>query len=56
MLDAGIHFGHHASRWNPKMKPFIHGKRNAIHVVDIRETVRGMLRAQMFLSRVVSSG
>lgn len=38
------------------MKPFIHGKRNAIHVVDIRETVRGILRAQMFLSRVVSGG
>lgn len=56
LLDAGIHFGHHASRWNPKMKPFIHGKRNAIHVVDIRETVRGILRAQMFLARVVSGG
>ncbi|GMU82983.1 MAG: 30S ribosomal protein S2 [Planctomycetota bacterium] len=56
MLDAGIHFGHHASRWNPKMKPFIHGKRNAIHIVDIRETLRGILRAQAFLSRVVSSG
>jgi small subunit ribosomal protein S2 len=56
MLDAGIHFGHHASRWNPKMRPFIYGKRNGIHVIDIRETLRGILRAQKFLARVVSNG
>ncbi len=56
MLDAGIHFGHHASRWNPKMQPFIYGKRNGIHIHDIRETVRGILRAQKFLTRVVASG
>lgn len=56
MLDSGIHFGHHASRWNPKMRPYIYGKRNAIHIIDIRETLRGILRAQKFLSRVVSGG
>ncbi|MBI5863691.1 MAG: 30S ribosomal protein S2 [Planctomycetes bacterium] len=56
MLDSGIHFGHHASRWNPKMRPYIYGKRNAIHIVDIRETLRGILRAQKFLARVVSGG
>lgn len=56
LLDAGIHFGHHASRWNPKMKPFIYARRNSIHVIDIRETLRGLLRAQKYLSRVVSSG
>lgn len=56
MLDVGIHFGHHASRWNPKMKPFIYGKKNAIHIVDIRETLRGLLRAQAYVSRLVSSG
>jgi small subunit ribosomal protein S2 len=56
MLDSGIHFGHHASRWNPKMRPYIYGKRNAIHVIDIRETLRGILRAQKFISRVVSGG
>lgn len=56
MLDAGIHFGNHVSRWNPKMKPYIYGKRNKIHIIDIRETLRGLLRAQRFLSRVVAEG
>ncbi len=56
LLDAGVHFGHHASRWNPKMAPFIYGKRNSVHIIDIRETVRGLLRAKKFLSQVVSRG
>ncbi len=56
MLDAGIHFGNHVSRWNPKMKPYIYGKRNKIHIIDIRETLRGLLRAQRFLSKVVADG
>ena len=37
LIDAGIHFGHRQSRWNPKMKPFIFGKRNLIHIIDVRE-------------------
>lgn len=56
MLDAGIHFGNHASRWNPKMKPYIYGKRNSIHIIDIRETLRGLLRAQKFITRTVAQG
>ncbi len=56
LLDAGIHFGHRCSRWNPKMKPFLYGKRNSIHIVDIRETLRGLLRAKKFISQVVSKG
>ncbi len=56
LLDAGIHFGHRASRWNPKMSPFLYGKRNAIHIVDIRETLRGLLKAKKFLSQVVARG
>jgi len=40
-----VHFGHRASRWNPKMRPFIYGKRNLIHIIDLRETVRGLLGA-----------
>jgi small subunit ribosomal protein S2 len=56
LLDAGIHFGHRCSRWNPKMGPFIYGKREAIHVIDIRETVRGLLRAKKFISRTVANG
>ena len=44
LIEAGVHFGHRASRWNPKMRPYIYGKRNLIHIIDLRETVRGMLR------------
>lgn len=56
LVDAGIHFGHRASRWNPKMRPYIFGKRNTIHIIDIRETVKGLLRARKFLTKVVSEG
>ena len=56
MIDAGIHFGHRVGRWNPKMKPYIFCARNSIHIINIKETVRGLLRAQRFLASVVSSG
>ncbi|HMP78629.1 MAG TPA: 30S ribosomal protein S2 [Pirellulaceae bacterium] len=56
LVDAGVHFGHRASRWNPKMRPYIFGRKNQIHVIDIRETVRGLLRAKKFVSQVVSQG
>lgn len=56
LIESGIHFGHRCSRWNPKMAPYIFGKRNSIHIIDIRETVRGLLRAQKFLARVVAGG
>jgi small subunit ribosomal protein S2 len=56
LLDAGVHYGHRASRWNPKMRPYIYGKRNLIHIIDLRETVRGLLRAYKYLSQVVSRG
>jgi small subunit ribosomal protein S2 len=56
LIDAGIHFGHRASRWNPKMKPYIFGKRNLIHIIDIRQTVRGLLLAKKFLTQTVSEG
>lgn len=56
LLDAGIHFGHQCSRWNPKMAPYIYGRRNEIHIIDIRETLRGLLRARKFLTRVVAEG
>ncbi len=55
LIDAGVHFGHRVSRWNPKMKPYIYGKRNLIHIIDLKETVRGLLRATKFFSRVASS-
>jgi len=56
LLDAGVHYGHRASRWNPKMRPYIYGKRNGIHIIDLRETVRGLLRAYKYLVRVVTNG
>src|SRR5262249_3349845 len=55
LIDAGVHFGHRASRWNPKMKPYIYGKRNLIHIIDLKETVRGLLRASKFFQRVAPS-
>ncbi len=56
LVDSGVHFGHRASRWNPKMKPYIFGKRNTIHIIDIRETVKGLLRAKKFLAMAVARG
>jgi small subunit ribosomal protein S2 len=56
LIEAGVHFGHRASRWNPKMRPYIYGKRNLIHIIDLRETVRGLLRAYKFISKVASTG
>ena len=56
LIEAGVHFGHRASRWNPKMRPYIYGKRNLIHIIDLRETVRGLLRAYRYLSQVASRG
>jgi len=56
LIEAGVHFGHRASRWNPKMRPYIYGKRNLIHIIDLRETVRGLLRAFRFLTKLSASG
>jgi small subunit ribosomal protein S2 len=56
LIDAGVHFGHRASRWNPKMRPYIYGKRNLIHIIDLRQTVRGLLMAYHYLSDLTSKG
>jgi small subunit ribosomal protein S2 len=56
LIEAGVHFGHRASRWNPKMKPYIHGRRNLIHIIDVRETIRGLLRAKKYLKQVAATG
>ncbi|HCS52329.1 30S ribosomal protein S2 [Rubinisphaera sp.] len=56
ILDAGVHFGHPAARWNPKMRPYIYGRRNRIHIIDLKETVRGLIRAQRYLEKVSSQG
>jgi small subunit ribosomal protein S2 len=56
LIEAGVHFGHRASRWNPKMRPYIYARRNLIHIIDVRETVRGLLRARKYLQQVASGG
>ena len=52
LIQAGVHFGHRTSRWNPKMAPYIYARKNQIHIVDIRETIRGLLRAKRYLKQV----
>ena len=56
LIEAGVHFGHRASRWNPKMRPYIYARRNLIHIIDVRETIRGLLRARKYLQRVAAQG
>lgn len=56
MIESGVHFGHRTSLWNPKMAPYIFGRKNQIHILDIRETLRGLLRAKKYLSQVAAGG
>ena len=56
LIESGAHFGHRVSRWNPKMAPYIYGRKNLIHIIDIRETIRGLLRAKKYLSQVTAGG
>jgi small subunit ribosomal protein S2 len=54
LVEAGVHYGHRASRWNPKMRPYIYARRNLIHIIDVRETVKGLLRAKKYLAQLAS--
>ncbi len=54
LVESGVHFGHRSSRWNPKMRPYIYARRNLIHIIDVRETIRGLLRAKKYLAQVAS--
>jgi small subunit ribosomal protein S2 len=56
LVDAGVHFGHRVSRWNPKMEPYILGKRNMIHIIDVRETIKGLLRAKRLVQNTIAGG
>ncbi len=56
LVESGVHFGHRSSRWNPKMRPYIYARRNKIHIIDVRETIRGLLRAKKYLADVSSRG
>jgi small subunit ribosomal protein S2 len=56
LLEAGVHFGHQTRRWNPKMKPFIFGKRNGIHIVDLQKTLHYFGDAADFIRDLAANG
>jgi len=56
LLEAGVHFGHQTRRWDPKMKPYIFGARNGIHIIDLQKTVRLIRIAYDFIVRTVADG
>ena len=56
LIEAGAHFGHQTHRWNPRMKPYIFGARNGIHILDLSQTVPLFARALEFISGSVQSG
>lgn len=56
LLEAGVHFGHHTRRWNPKMKPFIFGVRNGVHIIDLQQSVPMLHRALQAVRDVAAGG
>ena len=56
LLEAGVHFGHQTHRWDPKMKPYIFGDRNGIHIVDLSQTVPMLHQALVKIRDVVAGG
>ncbi len=56
LLDAGVHFGHQTKRWNPKMRQYIYGSRNGIHIIDLDQTARLFTRAFNFIQETVARG
>jgi small subunit ribosomal protein S2 len=56
LLEAGAHFGHQTHRWNPKMKPYIFGERNGVHIIDLSQTVPLFARALDFVRQTVAHG
>jgi small subunit ribosomal protein S2 len=56
LIEAGIHFGQRRSNWNPKMAPYIHGVRNQIHILDVRESIKGLLLAKRFIEKTIGEG
>ncbi len=56
LLEAGVHFGHQTRRWNPKMKPYIFGARNGIHIIDLQKTVSLFNAVYDFIVRTVAEG
>jgi small subunit ribosomal protein S2 len=55
-LEAGVHFGHQTRRWNPKMRPYIYGERNGIHIIDLRQTVEQVAEAASVVNEIAANG
>jgi len=56
LVEAGVHFGHKTSRWNPKMEPYIFGAKNAVHIIDLEKTLVKLKEAAEFVADVASKG
>lgn len=56
MIEAGVHFGHHARRWNPKMAPFIYGKKDNIHIIDLQKTYLMLYKALATVQEIAANG
>ncbi len=56
LLEAGVHFGHQTNRWNPKMRPYIFGERNGIHIIDLSQTVKMFAEAYEFAANMAAKG
>lgn len=56
MLQAGVHFGHKASKWHPKMKPYIFGERSDIHIINLEETAKKLKEALDFIKKTIAAG
>ena len=56
LLEAGVHFGHHTRRWNPRMKSYIFGVRNGVHIIDLQQSVPLLHRALMAVRETVAGG
>lgn len=56
LLEAGAHFGHQTHKWNPKMKPYVHGQRNGIYVIDLSKTIPMAKKAYDFIQKTCSEG
>lgn len=56
LLEAGVHFGHQTRRWNPKMRPYIYGERNGIHIIDLRQTVEQVAEAASVVNEIAANG
>ncbi|MFM9043883.1 MAG: 30S ribosomal protein S2, partial [bacterium] len=56
LLEAGVHFGHHTRRWNPRMRRFIHGERDGIHIIDLIQTETLLEEARLFATELAEKG